>query len=87
MSSVALGQASDDRKLVRWGWVTAVLVQPVGVVLGVVLPVRGSYKHGAVILLVAAVTLASLLYVAGVFGGSDARQCSHLVQGLCDPAR
>ena len=63
----ALHAQHDDEtsRLVMWGWITAILVSPVGFIVGVVLLTRGRAGQGVAMMTVALVVLASLLSTAG----------------------
>ena len=63
----ALHAQHDDEtsRLVMWGWITAILVSPVGFIVGVVLLTRGRAGQGVAMMTVALVIFASLLSTAG----------------------
>lgn len=63
--------------LIFWGWITAVLVAPIGFVIGIVVLTRNRIGQGIAIMLVAIIVTASL---AAVVGGSDEPEPTYQIE-------
>lgn len=67
MQTISTARADEARRdqdtssLVLWGWVTAILLAPVGFVLGGILASKGRVGQGVAIMCVAVLLTASLL--------------------------